>query len=144
MGKETNLFILDQEKYIYEAYLKDNANEGENKNYKKKVGVSNVINMFYDDEISYAFVVGSNSIHSIRNDKLNNFSINSVLNMEVLPEIMMARYNQHQKYILALTTNQQWVVVGVENYQVLQYYSYKFPIDPNNHEDIMIEQFDQD
>lgn len=113
IGRETSLFILDHDKYIYEAYLKDNANEGENKNYKKKVGVNNVINMFYDEEISVAFVVGTSSIHSIRNDKLNNFSVNSVLNMEVLPEITMARYNQHQKYILALTANQLWMAIDV-------------------------------
>ena len=64
-------------------------------------------------------MVGENSIHSIRNDKLNNFSVNSVLNMDVFPEAMAARYNQHQKYLLVLSKNQVWFSIDVETYAVL-------------------------
>ena len=40
-----------------------------------------VIDMFYDEDISHAFVVGNNMIHTIRNDTNNNFTVTSVLNL---------------------------------------------------------------
>lgn len=93
--------------------MKDRVIDGENRNYKKKVNLDYVIDMFYDEDISHAFVVGNNTINTIRNDTNNNFTVTSVLNLEGLPEIHSARYNTHQKYILALTKNQSWLIIDV-------------------------------
>lgn len=67
---------------IYEAYLKDQIAEGvgENMSYKKKINVSSVVDMFYDEEIRHAFVIGKNTVHTVRNDKMNNFTVTSSLN----------------------------------------------------------------
>lgn len=53
--------------------------------YKKKINTNAVVDMFYDEDICYAFVVGKSTIHSVRNDKYNNFTVTSSLNLEKLP-----------------------------------------------------------
>lgn len=80
-GKNTNLYIIDSEKNIYETYLKDAVADGENKNYKKKLGISSVVRSFLDEEINFTFVVGDKAIYSIRNDGNNTFAVNSLLNL---------------------------------------------------------------
>ena len=97
VGKKTNLFIIDNQKNIYDAYLKDAQPDGENKSYKKKIAVAKIVGAFYDEDLSVVFVVGSKSIHTIRNDGNNNFTVVSTLSMEKFPEITAARYNKHTK-----------------------------------------------
>ena len=81
--------------------------------YKKKINTNAAVDMFYDEDIGYAFVVGLNTIHTVRNDKLNNFTVTSSLSFEKFPEIVRARYNSHQKYLLSLTNTQEFMIINL-------------------------------
>lgn len=42
---------------------------------------------------------------------MNNFTVTSLLNIEDFPDIVAARYNQRGKYLIALTSNQKWLII---------------------------------
>ena len=93
LGKHTDIFIIDNEKYIYEIYMKDLQPEGENKNYKKKINIANILESYYDEDSQFVFVVGSRAIFLVKNDLYNNFNVNSSLVLEDLPPIILSTYN---------------------------------------------------
>ena len=84
-------------KNIYEVYMKDSSPDGENKNYRKKININKFIDAFYDEEVKVVFVVGLKTIHTIRNDSNNNFTITSSLSLEGYPDITNAKYNSNTK-----------------------------------------------
>jgi hypothetical protein len=84
--------------------------------------------MFYDSSISYIFLIGVNSIHTILYQKFNNFVITSTLSIYKMEDIIDARYYQKDKSITLMTNNYLWMVIDAENYKVLEYFQYLFPV----------------
>lgn len=73
--------------------MKDLQPEGENKNYKKKINIANILESYYDEDSQFVFVVGSRAIFLVKNDLYNNFNVNSSLVLEDLPPIILSTYN---------------------------------------------------
>ena len=83
--------------------MKDAPVSGENKTYRKKLGISSVVGSFLDEEVRFTFVIGERTIFSVRNDGNNNFTVNSILNLEDFPPIASAKYNSIRKQLYLLT-----------------------------------------
>lgn len=81
MGDETNMFILDDEYNLYDVYLKNELREGEYRNYKKKINIENVVDVFYDQGKGIVYIVGRDCVHTVRNDGNNIYTVLSSLNM---------------------------------------------------------------
>jgi len=76
------LFILDYDTSIYEVYQNGELADGENKSYRKKINVENIVKCLYDSSLGTFIVVSKNSINQVRNDKNNNFTSLNTISLE--------------------------------------------------------------
>lgn len=49
------------------------------KDYRKKLGMSEIKKSFYDEEYKMVIMIGESSIYFVRNDSQNNFTFKSCL-----------------------------------------------------------------
>lgn len=114
MANRTPLFVVDHTFSLYEVYSKDQLSEGENRSYKKKVTVEEVVSSFYDEELQNLMIISKNIITQVRNDKNNNFNILNGIFLEGFAPISKANFCQRSKAITLLTNDQ--MIYQLKNY----------------------------
>lgn len=79
LGKNTDLFLIDEEDSLYQILNKNDSRYKELKNYRKKVGIQGMKKSFYDEEHRMVIMISESSVYMVRNDSQNNFTFKSCL-----------------------------------------------------------------
>jgi hypothetical protein len=106
LGSRTPPFILDNTHSLYEVYLKAAEPEGENKSYKKKVAMREIVASFYDEEMRSVMLVNDSSVLIVRNDLNNNFNTVSSVHFEDIARIASCVFCSKTKYLTFMTSDQ--------------------------------------
>lgn len=124
LAPKTAPFIFDNNRNLFEVYLKSEEAEGENKNYKKKVLIQDIVGYFYDEEMRCIMLVNEDSVHLIRNDFNNNFNTINNIYFKHVGKVISSTFCKKTKYLTLMTANQ--IFYQLKNFDTNFSRSFKF------------------